>query len=118
MHKLASHCKVLLERFAQEEDDAETDLRPLQSGGVMEGGKFVKDSLKSDQRGAAKKVKQKLDSAKEELLQSLKGEFAIAAGEAEFQEAMQGRDVPTGAVSVRRKKAGDGDAPQSKRPKL
>ncbi|CAK0794876.1 unnamed protein product [Prorocentrum cordatum] len=108
MHKLANHCRSLLEKQVEEEEGGEAKRR-LKSGEVMAGGEFVRESLKADQNAAAGKVKKKLDGAKQELLASLSDEFAVAPGEQELREALGGQTVPKGSVSVKRKAAADGD---------
>lgn len=46
MHKLSNACKALLEQQVEEEESLQAgSTRPLKSGEVMSGGKFVKESL-------------------------------------------------------------------------
>merc|ERR1719277_654919 len=114
MHKLANHFRSLLEQQVEEEEDEEAardgaavSRRPLESGKVMAGGAFVKDSLKAEQQAAAQKVSKKLAAARNDLLDSLRDEFAVAPGTDEIREAIGDR-VPTGSISVARKRDGEG----------
>lgn len=117
MHKLSNYCRDLLMRQIEEEEDQDIAAasvdgtkRPLKSGEVMSGGKFVKDSLKVEQEAGAKKVKATLDAQRQELLTSLmKDEYSVAAREEDFQEALSGRAPMSGSVSVKRKRAGAED---------
>jgi len=122
MHKLANHCRGLLEREVEEEEDttmpggvsAGGTRRPLKSGEVMSGGHFIRESLKADQEAGARKVSRKLAAARQELLSSLNDEYTVAADEGDFQEALGGHDPSSsGSVSVRRKRipgGGPGEA--------
>eukprot|EP00913_Durusdinium_trenchii_P016654 g15654.t1 len=75
MHKLSNHCKALLERQVEEEGEAEgLGGRAMKSGEVVEGGAFVKDSLKSDQKAAGQKVNKKLEEKRKELISTLTDE--------------------------------------------
>merc|ERR1712072_995468 len=112
MHKLSNYCRDLLMRQVEEEEDQETaaanagssSRRPLKSGEVMSGGKFVQDSLKVEQDAGAKKIKATLDVQRQELLTSLmKEEYSVAAREEDFQEALGGRRPTSGNLSVKRK---------------
>jgi len=113
MHKLANGCRMLLEKEVEEEDTAggaTGDPRPLKSGEVMAGGSFIKSSLKEEQQVAAQKVNKKLTAARNELLSSLKDEYAVAPSDLEIREALGGQ-APTGSIAVRRKRAdGEGEA--------
>merc|ERR1719491_103818 len=116
MHKLSNFCNKLLVSQVEEEDDQDTAAatasgsaarKPLKSGEVMAGGKFVKESLKAEQRAEAKKIGAGLDAQKNELLSSLmKDEFAVAAKAEDFNEALGGRDPTSGSISVNRKREG------------
>merc|ERR1712072_1680662 len=119
MHKLSNYCRDLLMRQVEEEEDQETaaansgisSRRPLKSGEVMSGGKFVKDSLKVEQDAGAKRVKAKMDVQRQELLTSLmKEEYSVAAREEDFQEALGGKSPTAGSVSVRRKRQADDES--------
>ena len=117
MHKLSNHCKTLLERQVEEEGEAEgLSSRAMKSGQVVEGGAFVKDSLKSDQQAAGQKVNKKLEEKRKELLSTLTDErFAIAPSTEDFSEALGG-SAPSGTVSVKKKRPNDtGAAPGKKR---
>merc|ERR1712028_110064 len=79
MHKLSNYCRNLLEQQVEEEEDQDTaaasagsSRRPLKSGEVMSGGKFVKDSLKTEQNQMARGVNADQDAKRQELLASLK----------------------------------------------
>jgi len=117
MHKLANHFRSLLERQVEDEEDEEaakdgvqTSARPLKSGEVMVGGSFVKESLKSEQQAAAQKVNKKFAAARNELLDSLKDEFAVAPGEEDIREALGGKVPSSGTLSVARTRdLGEGD---------
>eukprot|EP00435_Cladocopium_sp_Y103_P027438 s3740_g6.t1 len=72
MHKLSNHCKTLLEQQVEEEGEAEgLSTRAMKSGQVVQGGAFVKDSLKSEQQVAGQKVNKKLEEKRKELLSTL-----------------------------------------------
>jgi len=111
MHKLANHCRTLLEKEAEEEEEREAGGKPLKSlksGEVMAGGKVIKESLQTEQKEQAKKVNKKLEAARQELLASLNSDFAVAPGEEEIRAALGGKAPPAGTVSVARKR-GDGE---------
>ena len=75
MHKLANHCRALLEKDAEAEEEQEAGgkkVKSLKSGQVMAGGKVIKESLQQAQQDSAKKVNKKLEAARQELLASLK----------------------------------------------
>ncbi|CAK9065097.1 unnamed protein product [Durusdinium trenchii] len=115
MHKLSNHCKALLERQVEEEGEAEgLGGRAMKSGEVVEGGAFVKDSLKSDQKAAGQKVNKKLEEKRKELISTLTDErFAIAPSTEDFAEALQGTAPTGGVVSVKKKRQNDSDQAQS-----
>jgi len=121
MHKLSNHCRALLERQVEEEDAADAAAaggihRPLKSGEVMPGGKFVKESLKTEQEAGAKKVKKALDAEKQDLLTSLmKDEYSVTAREEDFEEALGGKHPKQGAVSVKRKRSAEDDGGKKQR---
>merc|ERR1719382_1229508 len=103
MHKLSNYFRSLLEKQVEEEEDVEagsarSSRRPLKSGEVMAGGSYVKQSLKAEQNAAADKVNKKLAAARNELLDSLKDEFAVAPGEDDIREALGG-GAPSGTLS-------------------
>mmetsp|Transcript_31484 Transcript_31484/g.57364 ORF Transcript_31484/g.57364 Transcript_31484/m.57364 type:complete len:130 (+) Transcript_31484:2-391(+) len=119
MHKLANYCRGLLEKQVEEEDLEEAATasgaaarRPMRSGEVIAGGEFVKESLKSDQEAAAKKINRKLDAARQELLSSLKDEYSVAPDQEDFHEALGGRAPVGGSVSVKRKRAAEDEGAQ------
>merc|ERR1740121_3625409 len=107
MHKLAKRFRALLELQAEEEMDDEVK-KPLASGELLAGGKFVKDSLLADQQKAAKVVDEKLDQARKQLLESLGDEYAVAPSEAEMRQVL-GDHAPKGSISVPRKRRADED---------
>lgn len=106
MHKLANHCRSLLEQqVEEEEDEAEGGRkRSIRSGEVLPGGSFIRESLQSDQHAMGQKVSKKQSAARQELLDSLvRDEFAVAPGAAELDEALGGIEPRPGIVSVKRK---------------
>lgn len=113
MHKLSNHCKTLLEQQVEEEGEAEgLSTRAMKSGQVVQGGAFVKDSLKSEQQVARQKVNKKLEEKRKELLSTLTEEkFAIAPSTEDVSEALQG-SAPSGTVSVKKKRQNDAGAAQ------
>eukprot|EP00930_Biecheleria_cincta_P035076 TRINITY_DN24156_c0_g1_i1.p1 TRINITY_DN24156_c0_g1~~TRINITY_DN24156_c0_g1_i1.p1 ORF type:complete len:1049 (-),score=208.79 TRINITY_DN24156_c0_g1_i1:193-3339(-) len=119
MHKLSNHCRTLLEQQVEEEDEDSAGLsrskRPLKSGEILEGGSFIKESLKAEQQAAGQKVNKKLDAKRQELLSSLGNEFAVAPGGEDFEEALGGRVPTSGTLSVQKKRPQaeeDGDRPK------
>jgi N-acetyltransferase 10 len=114
MHKLANHCRSLLEQQVEEEEGCvagDQTAKPLKSGEVFAGGEFVRDSLKHDQKAAAKKVNKKLDSARQELLSSLTDDLAVAPGEEDLRAALGGQVPTSGTLSVKRKRDLDNSEP-------
>jgi len=115
MHKLSNYCRdLLVSQIEEEEDQAAASSggarRPLKSGEVLAGGKFVKDSLKTEQQAGAKKIQTGLDAQRQDLLSSLmKEEYSVAAREEDFSEALRGK-TPTGSLSVKRDRVHGEDA--------
>jgi len=111
VHKLSNHCRSLLEREVEEEEDLAKDggtaAKQIAPGEVMAGGEFIKESLKETQKGAAKKVHAKLDAQRKELLESLSDEFAVVPNAGDMHAALGGKS-PSGTVSVQRKRPEDG----------
>jgi len=113
MHKFANHFRTLLEKQEEAEEDEEAakdghDVarRPLQSGEMMPGGSFVKDSLKTEQQASGQKVNKKLAIARNQLLDSLGNEFAVAPDEQELKKALRGQTPGSGGtVAVARKRS-------------
>mmetsp|Transcript_45154 Transcript_45154/g.98178 ORF Transcript_45154/g.98178 Transcript_45154/m.98178 type:complete len:1025 (-) Transcript_45154:61-3135(-) len=118
MHKIANHFRALLEREVEEEEaTAGVAPRPLKSGDIVAGGKFVKDALQADQKAAAKKVNKKLEAARQEILGTLSNQFEVAPGEDDLREALGGQAPTSGTVSVRRKRQGDDEGSTKKKPR-
>lgn len=128
MHKLANYCRALLERQVEEEEAAELaeasgsapskPRRPLKSGEVMAGGKFVKESLQEEQRAMGREVQKGLAAKRKELLDSIIDEdFAVAADVDDLRDALGGRTPKGGTISVRRKLPEEENGGGKKRPK-
>jgi N-acetyltransferase 10 len=117
MHKLSNYCRDLLVSQIEEEEDQDAAVsssgasrRPLKSGEVLAGGKFVKESLKEAQDAGAKKVQASLDTQRQDLLTSLmKDEYSVAARGEDFSEALAGRSPTSGSLSVKKHKRGGAD---------
>merc|ERR1712217_473534 len=109
MHKLGNHCRSLLERQVEDEENL-TSRSGTKSGDALSGGRLLKDTLKEEQDVAAGKVNKKLGAAKQELLASLKDEFAIAPGADDIAEALAGQAPTPGLVSVKRKRQNADDS--------
>merc|ERR1719221_213843 len=106
MHKLANYCKGLLERQVEDEENLGAGNSGVaRSGEAVAGGSLIKESLKEHQDAAAQKVNKKLGAAKQELLDSLKDEFAVAPGEDDLRAALGGQTPTPGLVSVKRKQS-------------
>lgn len=126
MHKLANHFKTLLEQEVEDEEEAlaanegtSVAKKAMGSGKVMPGGSFVKGTLKSEQQAEAKKVNKKLAAARNELVHSLKEDFAVAPGADDLRDALGGK-APKGVLSVARKResdTGEGSNPDRKKQK-
>jgi len=112
MHKLANHCKTLLERQVEDEEEEQgLSNRKVKSGEVLAGGKFVKDSLLTEQNAAGQKVNKKLTEQRKELLASLKQDkFAVAPSGEEFAAALGGATPHPGSVSVKKRSLGEEEA--------
>merc|ERR1712232_766317 len=78
--------------------------RPLKSGEMLAGGQFVKDSLKTEQRAAAKQIHEQMDEKKQSLIDSLGDEYRVLPGEDEFRDALGGRAPSGGTLSVKSKR--------------
>eukprot|EP00928_Gymnodinium_smaydae_P038712 TRINITY_DN26640_c0_g1_i1.p1 TRINITY_DN26640_c0_g1~~TRINITY_DN26640_c0_g1_i1.p1 ORF type:complete len:1041 (-),score=246.90 TRINITY_DN26640_c0_g1_i1:44-3166(-) len=112
IHKLANHCRHLLEQQAEEEEGATfggSSAAPMKSGQIMAGGEFVKASLKEDQQAAARKTNKKLDAARQDLLSSLTEDMAVAPDADELRAALGGR-APGGSVAMPRKRGAEEQA--------
>lgn len=119
MHKLANHCRTLLERQVEEEEELTSSRGRLKSGEVMPGGSFIRESLQAEQQAMGHKVKQKLGAARQELLDTLvREEFAVAPNADELNDALGGAVPRPGIVSVKRKLGSDGRGGSGKKRQL
>merc|ERR1711957_68797 len=109
MHKLANYCRTLLERQVEDEENlGVAAVGTMKRGEVVPGGKFIKETLKEQQDASAQKAMKKMAAGKQELLDSLKDEFAVAPGEDDLRAALGGQTPTPGLLSVKRKAGATG----------